>query len=293
MNKKYLAKFIITNVLLLAFLCVIFTYKAFSWPIYTVDDDGNGTGEQFDDLDSFIKHQEEINGVPYYGGNDPTEAETSNSTASNTTASPSNNVSGQPQPTAPAKPAHEHTYKSSITKYSTCAEPGVMTYTCECGDTYTEEIPKNDNHKYETEITKEPTCIETGVETYTCSVCGDTYTVDIPTIDHSYKSEKTLKESCTTEGILTYTCEMCGDSYTETIPAGGHDSDNGTIAKSATTFFPGVMEYHCETCGELLKTEVIDSKYPTYYLYIIIGVCGAVVIGIIAAVIIKKKKEKI
>ena len=35
---------------------------------------------------------------------------------------------------------HEHSYVSVETKAPTCAEKGVMTYNCTCGETYTEEI---------------------------------------------------------------------------------------------------------------------------------------------------------
>lgn len=40
----------------------------------------------------------------------------------------------------PETPPHEHSYTSEITQEPTCTVAGVMTYTCECGDSYTEEI---------------------------------------------------------------------------------------------------------------------------------------------------------
>lgn len=40
-----------------------------------------------------------------------------------------------------AKPSHEHSYEKTITKQPTKDEVGIMTFTCECEDTYTEEIP--------------------------------------------------------------------------------------------------------------------------------------------------------
>ena len=36
---------------------------------------------------------------------------------------------------------HEHTYTSEVTTQPTCTQEGVMTYTCTCGDSYTESIP--------------------------------------------------------------------------------------------------------------------------------------------------------
>lgn len=39
---------------------------------------------------------------------------------------------------------HEHTYTSSVTTETTCTQDGVRTYTCACGDSYTETIPQTD-----------------------------------------------------------------------------------------------------------------------------------------------------
>ena len=36
---------------------------------------------------------------------------------------------------------HAHSYTQQITTQATCTEKGVITYTCSCNDTYTEEIP--------------------------------------------------------------------------------------------------------------------------------------------------------
>lgn len=38
------------------------------------------------------------------------------------------------------KGVHNHSYTSKITTAATCTEPGVKTFTCSCGDKYTEEI---------------------------------------------------------------------------------------------------------------------------------------------------------
>ena len=44
-------------------------------------------------------------------------------------------------------------------------------------------------HSYQSEVTKDPTCTEEGVRTFTCS-CGDTYTEPIATIDHNFVDGK-------------------------------------------------------------------------------------------------------
>ncbi len=79
---------------------------------------------------------------------------------------------------------HAHNYSSEITKAATCTENGVLTYTCACGDSYTEAIPAI-GHNY--------TCTETDNSyVYTCVNCGDTYTEDkLPTVDVNLKVGQT------------------------------------------------------------------------------------------------------
>lgn len=159
---------------------------------------------------------------------------------------------------------HKHNYVATITKEPTCTETGEKTYTCDCGDSYTEEIPAKGHHyedgectdcgekdpdyhkhSYTETITKEPTCTEAGEKTFTCD-CGDSYTEEIaakghrygdddkctdcgelnPDHKHSYTEKVTKEPTCTEKGEKTYTCG-CGDSYTEEIPALGHNFVDG------------------------------------------------------------------
>ena len=77
---------------------------------------------------------------------------------------------------------HVHYYDAVVTKKATCKKVGKMTYTCSCGDSYTEEIKKSD-HEYSKKVV-EPTTSKKGYTQYTCSVCG-----------HSYKDDYTDKLS--------------------------------------------------------------------------------------------------
>lgn len=155
-------------------------------------------------------------------------------------------------------PSHIHNYVGEITKEPTCTEAGEKTYTCDCGDSYTEPIDPtghhyvngecehcgekdpNHEHKYTETITKEPTCTEDGEKTYTCD-CGDTKTEVIPATghhyvdgecehcgekdpshEHKYTETVTKKPTCTEAGEKTLTCD-CGDTKTEVIPATEHN----------------------------------------------------------------------
>lgn len=141
---------------------------------------------------------------------------------------------------------HKCDYTSTITTPATHIKEGVKTFTCECGDTYTESIPKLEGHTYSSKITTEPTHIIVGIKTFTCE-CGDSYTEEIAKLEgHSYTSEIITKPTHTTVGVKIFTCE-CGDSYTEEITKlESHTYDKAVTAPTCTT--QGYTTYTCE-CG--------------------------------------------
>lgn len=59
-------------------------------------------------------------------------------------------------PSTPSKPAHTHSYTSSVTTQPTCCNPGVRTYTCSCGSSYTESIPATGNHNWVAQTMEQP-----------------------------------------------------------------------------------------------------------------------------------------
>lgn len=72
---------------------------------------------------------------------------------------------------------HEHSYEEVILKNSTCVENGSKEYTCECGDTYTEELPL-ENHKYgKYSYNNDATYEKDGTKTAVCEVCKKTDTI--------------------------------------------------------------------------------------------------------------------
>lgn len=79
-----------------------------------------------------------------------------------------------------------HNYTSKITKDATCKEEGIITYTCSCGDSYTETVEKL-AHTEEGIPGKAATCTEPGLtEGKKCLVCGKVLEEqqEITTIDH-------------------------------------------------------------------------------------------------------------
>lgn len=159
---------------------------------------------------------------------------------------------------------HIHSYTSSITTEATCTKDGVMTYTCECGDSYTEEIPAL-GHDYETEYTvdKEATCTEAGSKSQHCSRCDSKQNVtEIPETGHDLASTITKEATCTEEGNMHYECKNCDYAYDEVITATGHIYD---VTKYVTDVMPtcteaGSKSVHCNVCGA--KIAGTDIEIP-------------------------------
>jgi len=137
--------------------------------------------------------------------------------------------------------AHSHEYTSSVTA-PTCTTAGFTTYTCDCGESYVDNLVDALGHNY----------VQSG-NVYTCSRCGDSYTGH----EHSY-TEETTQPTCTTAGYTVYTCS-CGDSYTVDIPALGHNyvlvGQSGNVAT-----------YECSRCGHRYTAVIpVDPNPPVEY----------------------------
>lgn len=93
------------------------------------------------------------------------------------TATPEPTATPTPEPTAtpiptPTEIPHEHSYAESITTEALCEAEGVKTFTCDCGDTYTESIEATGHtygaYVYNNDATQE----KDGTQSRTCNGCG-------------------------------------------------------------------------------------------------------------------------
>ncbi len=167
------------------------------------------------------------------------------------------------QSTAPTTTAHVHSYESKVTE-PTCTEGGYTTYTCACGDTYTDSETAALGHTYESKVT-EPACTEGGYTTHTCA-CGDTYTdSETAPLGHTYESAVTAEPTCTSEGCTTYTC-ACGDSYTEPISMLAHTLGEWQVTQPHSCTDDELSMRSCtvcafeETCVSKTACHIYDSK---------------------------------
>lgn len=98
-------------------------------------------------------------------GDDSDDEDPSSGNSGNTSSSSADN-GGKAE-----EPKHSHKYTSSVTKNATCSETGTTTYTCSCGDTYTENIPATGKHKFKVTRDSDATCTSDGLYVEECSEC--------------------------------------------------------------------------------------------------------------------------
>ncbi len=96
--------------------------------------------------------------------NQPTTTESTSTTEPTSTEAPTTTEE-------PTETPHEHAYTESTTKEATCTEAGEKTFTCDCGDTYTEQIEATGHNFAEYVYNNDATYTADGTETATC-VCG-------------------------------------------------------------------------------------------------------------------------
>ncbi len=117
---------------------------------------------------------------------------------------------------ATAIPASGHDYGDwQVIENSTCAELGLRTKSCKCGDVYSEDIPLADCVYSDVwTIDKEATCIEDGSKSHHCLVCDNKVDVMvIPATGHDYVLEVAIYIHPHTK---TYKCSFCQGTMTDT-----------------------------------------------------------------------------
>jgi len=179
----------------------------------------------------------------------PTEATAGTTTESPTTEAPTTTVA--PTTEAPTT-VHKHSYTFKVTKEATCKETGVKTFSCSCGDTYTENIAKTNHNASDWKIVTNATCNSEGTKVKNCTICGTQ--IDSSSIAKSeHKSSDwivTTEASCSSNGSKHKICTVCNaELATETITSGGAhnyywDGDNSTrTRKCSGCSYTGITEY--------------------------------------------------
>jgi len=194
-------------------------------------------------------------------------------------------------PTTPKTSKHTHTYTQSVTTAPTCTLAGVNTFTCACGDTYTEEIPML-GHDFKETARIEATCENKGEITQTCTRCGEVQTQVTEALGHDYKELSRIDATCDKQGKITYKCSRCNKQSEESIPCLGHKLEKWKTIQQATWFKKGKEVRYCSVCEKVVETKMHPQQSP-----VPLGVVVGVPLGIATLggglLIVRKKKRNI
>ena len=162
---------------------------------------------------------------------------------------------------------HSHSYTEKVTTKATCSEKGLKTFTCSCGDSYTEEIPATGHVWNSWKVTKEATESNTGKKERSCKNCKEKEYQTIPKVEHTHSMTHTVtKPTCTAEGYTTHTCSTCTYSYTDSnVAATGHSFGGWNTETAPTETASGLAKRICSAC-EKTETKVL-GKLPHVHSY--------------------------
>lgn len=142
--------------------------------------------------------------------------------------------------------SHTHKYTAVVTTQATCTSAGVTTYTCSCGNSYTEAAPEALGHKASGNWITVTAATETteGERVQYCSRCGEVAKTESiaklsDTHTHAYTTSVIIKQpTCTSTGTRKRICS-CGYYITSSIPKTGHTDSDG--------------DGKCDVCGVTLS----------------------------------------
>ena len=145
-----------------------------------------------------------------------------------------------------------------------------ISHCSECGYEMRRTIPCNHVHTYDYAITTPASCFTAGIGTYTCK-CGDSYTETISSIGHTFTSKAVTNgnlasgANCHKKARYFYKCENC-DVYSDTITfeygkfaannhAGGTENRGAINADCGNAGYTG--DTYCLGCNARIATGTI------------------------------------
>ena len=174
----------------------------------------------------------------------------------------------------------EHNMVNTAYAAPSCTNAGSDTYACDCGYTYTNEVPAlGHNFAEEFTIDVEVTCTTDGSKSKHCSQCSETSEVTVISATghsttfggteeqhtfcavcmetlsnvHAYTDTEALAATCETDGVMTHACE-CGYEYTTVIDAFGHNY----VEKEEVGDDGYTTSYEeCENCGDIINENTV------------------------------------
>lgn len=190
----------------------------------------------------------------------------------NTTVPPTSDAEGYTQHTCttcgdvftdsfvdPIDLSHKHRYAISEKIAPGCTTVGYTVYSCDCGDSYMDNLSDATGHSYADQIIP-PTADAQGYTEHSCTACGDIYTdtfteaLPVPH-QHQYVEAEIFAPDCIAEGCTLYRCD-CGDefygNYTAIVD---HKYSSYVVAPTHTS--EGFTSYTCSGCGDSYQSNFV------------------------------------
>lgn len=156
---------------------------------------------------------------------------------------------------------HGHVYTGKVIAQAKCEETGVKTFSCSCGDSYTQLLPAMGHSWSDWKVTKEESEKESGCKERSCEVCGKGESLEIPKVEHTHSMTHILKKpTCTEEGYTTHKCSICPYTYTDSkVAAKGHSFSEWITVVDPTETAEGLAKRTCSACSTY-ETKTLGKK---------------------------------
>ena len=144
------------------------------------------------------------------------------------------------------KSAHTCEFVGTETKAPTCGEDGVMTYTCSCGDSYTETLPATGEHVYFDDCSA------------ICEVCGHEREAG-----HNVIHVEAAAPTCVAMGNIEYWyCDVCGMAWLDEACTMNTNLRAVKLAATGEHTYTNEYDIDCNVCGaeRSVVAPVIDVK---------------------------------
>lgn len=188
---------------------------------------------------------------------------------------------------------HTHVFEEQVIKEASCIEYGTEELICECGYSFTQEIPMEPHIAGDWVVVEAATYDKDGMKAQFCIGCNSvlaTEPIAKVVCEHDYKIVESVSATCTKKGNTTYKCNVCNASYSVEQGSKGHNFDE-TRTVEATCTQKGAVYKICKNCNHEEQTATLDFKAHDYivnpnkeaieatcteagYNYYICSVCG-------------------
>ena len=164
--------------------------------------------------------------------------------------------------------SHKHSYAASENVAPGCITIGYTMYTCNCGDSYMDDLAKAIGHSY-TDVLIPPTIGAQGCTQHTCTACGDVFTDSFVEAlpaphQHQYIEAKVIAPDCVAEGCSLYRCD-CGDElYGKYTAVVDHNYYSTVVAATHTT--EGFTEHRCTVCDDWYRDTFVERTPEHSYV---------------------------